>query len=158
VVRQTPATRRRSTASRRPCLVPKTGLRENTRGSRSPCRRTAGRGYRPRDGPKPEDVLPEHRDTTSLDRKDVRTEVSVAVEHDQTGRQDRKGQQDQDRGHEHVPGENRHAEHRHARCAKVEDRRTEVDPVKIAENPVSSSHLSTDRSRTGVFTEFESGA
>ena len=61
----------------------------------------------------PEEVLPEHGDATALDLEDMGAEVAVAPEQHEGAREHREGDQDQDAGHEHVPGEDRHPEHGH---------------------------------------------
>ena len=80
--------------------------------------------------PEPENILPEHWYAASGDREDMRAEVSVAVEHDQSGRQDREGEQDENGRDQHVPREDRHTEHRHAGRAQIEDRGRDIDTGK----------------------------
>jgi hypothetical protein len=48
------------------------------------------------------------------DGEDVGAEVPVAEQHDQGTGEHREGDQDQDAGHQHVPGEDGHSEHGHA--------------------------------------------
>ena len=74
----------------------------------------------------PEQVLPEHR-SPGRRVEHVTTEVSIEGQPGQRGREGRERQQYQHRGHEYVPGEDRHPEHRHAGCAQAHHGGDEVD-------------------------------
>ena len=84
----------------------------------------------------PEQVLVEHRIAAARRIEEGRAEVAVGQQHRDRAGENRQRQEQQERGHQHRPGEERHLVQRHARRAHVEDRGDEVDRAE-------------DRGRTG---------
>src|SRR5699024_8717400 len=74
----------------------------------------------------PEQVLP-HDGATVGRVVDVAAQLAVVQHAEGGGGQDREDQQGQDRGHQDVPGEDRHAEHGHARRTEAQDGGGHVD-------------------------------
>ena len=66
-------------------------------------------------GVEPEDVLPEDGVAAAVRVEEVAAEVAVHKKHDKRGGEHWRGQELEDRGHEHRPAEDRHAEHGHPR-------------------------------------------
>ena len=75
----------------------------------------------------PEQVLVEHRIAAARRVEEGRAEVAVGEQHGDRAGEHRQRQEQQERGHQHRPGEQRHLVQRHARRAHVEDRGDEVD-------------------------------
>ena len=74
----------------------------------------------------PEDVLPQDRVAADAGIEERAAVVAVDEQRDEARGQDRGGEQDEDRCHEHRPYEDRHPEQGHARRAHLEDRGDEV--------------------------------
>jgi len=72
--------------------------------------------------PEPENMLPQHWHAAPATEKIWVPKCRVAVEHDEPGRQHRKGQQNQIAVTNRFPGEDWHAKHRHAGRSKIKDR------------------------------------
>ena len=85
--------------------------------------------------PEPEDVLPKEWHPTTLHGVDMRAEVAVAVQHDQAGGENWERKQNQNTGHQHVPGEDWHPEEGHARSSKIKNSGDQVDPRKDGGEP-----------------------
>ena len=62
--------------------------------------------------------------------KDVGAEMSICGEREERRGQDGEGDEHEQRGHQDVPGEDGHPEHRHPRGAHAEDRGDEVDSAE----------------------------
>ena len=74
----------------------------------------------------PEQVLPQDRAAVG-GVEDVGAELPVGLEREQRAGQDRERDEHQQAGHQGVPAEDRHPEHRHAGRAHADDRGDEVD-------------------------------
>ncbi len=98
----------------------------------------------------PEQVLPEHRSPV-IRIKDVCTQTTVGTQCEQRSCQRREGHQDQDRGDQGVPGEDRHAPHGHARCAQADDGGNEVhctqDGAEAGQCQTEDPQVTTDARR-----------
>src|SRR5690606_20177063 len=77
----------------------------------------------------PEQVLPQYG-ATVIRIEDVRTEAAVGTQSEQRSCQRWEGHQDQQRGDQGVPREDRHTPHGHTRGTQADDRGDEVDGAK----------------------------
>ncbi len=77
----------------------------------------------------PEQVLPENG-TAGFRIEDVRPESAVSTQCEQCSGQRRERHQDQQRGDQGVPREDRHTPHGHARCTQADDGGNEVHRTK----------------------------
>jgi hypothetical protein len=82
----------------------------------------------------PEQVLPQQRPAV-LRIIDLCAEPAVRCEAEEGRGQHREGHEHEEARDERVPGEDRHAEHRHARSAHRDDRRDEVDASQDGAEP-----------------------
>ena len=80
----------------------------------------------------PEQVLPQNGVAAGGGVEEGPAESPVDEEHGQRRRQDREREEDQQRGHEDVPGEDRHPEHAHPGRPHRVDRDDEVDGAEHA--------------------------
>eukprot|EP01026_Neomeris_dumetosa_P060822 TRINITY_DN57379_c0_g1_i1.p5 TRINITY_DN57379_c0_g1~~TRINITY_DN57379_c0_g1_i1.p5 ORF type:complete len:100 (+),score=17.34 TRINITY_DN57379_c0_g1_i1:51-350(+) len=75
----------------------------------------------------PEEMLEEDRITAARRIEECRAEIPIGQQHRDGPTEDRQGKEQQERGDQHRPGEQRHFMQCHAWRAHVEDRRDEVD-------------------------------
>ncbi len=80
-------------------------------------------------------MLPQDRAAALPRIEEARPQGAVDEEHDQRGGQHREGEHDEQARDEHVPGEDRQPEHRHARRAHREHRGEEVDRPQDPRGP-----------------------
>jgi hypothetical protein len=85
----------------------------------------------------PEQVLPQDGSAVA-GGEDAAAELAVVEDAEGGGGEQREDQQDQDRGDEDVPREDRHPEHGHARCAQADDGGDEVDRTEDGADPADA--------------------
>ena len=75
----------------------------------------------------PEQMQPQHRVAALVGQKEARAEVAVEQQEHLRHRQRREGEDDNKRGHQCRPHEQRHAIQLHAWCTHVQNSHNEVD-------------------------------
>ena len=84
----------------------------------------------------PEEVRPEHRRAARLRVKKIRVEISIQDQHDLAGRERRHRDDDEKRGHEKHPDQERHLAKGHALASQAENRHENIDRGRDAADAV----------------------
>ena len=78
----------------------------------------------------PEQMLIQNRITATRGIKECRSEIAIRQQHGDRTSENRKRQEQQERGHKHGPCEQRHSVHGQARRAHIQDGGDEIDRTK----------------------------